>query len=199
MLGVKTYQYNVSCIPMISTAVRASEETILATTRVKWPPLVTPLGQHVDTWALQLIWKHITSLLRITWLAISRQYHKLLWNVSIILKITLWCNDTIRVAGPLWGGIYWSPVVFPHKRPATRTLMFSLVVDWTNGWINRPVSGDLGRDDAYCDVIVLHRACQSFMKSLMSFIWYLFSLLLTWASSLKDCRGDCDLWPHDAP
>ena len=52
---------------------------------------------------------------------------------------------------PITGG-------FPHKgsaTPLTRALIFSLMLAWTNGWINRRVAGELRRHGTHCNVIVI--------------------------------------------
>ena len=49
-----------------------------------------------------------------------------------------------------------SPVTgkFPTHRPVTRSLMFSLICAWINGWINNTDAGDLRRYHVHYDVIV---------------------------------------------
>ena len=44
---------------------------------------------------------------------------------------------------------------FPARRPVTRSLMFSLIYVWINGWVNSREAGDLGRYHAHYDVIVM--------------------------------------------
>ena len=47
-----------------------------------------------------------------------------------------------------------SPVTgeFPSQRPVTRSLMFSLICAWINGWVNNREAGDLRRHCAHYDV-----------------------------------------------
>ena len=52
--------------------------------------------------------------------------------------------ETFPVTGPLWeesNGHRWIPL----KRPVTRSLRFSFINAWTNGWANNRDAGDLRR------------------------------------------------------
>ena len=44
---------------------------------------------------------------------------------------------------------------FPSQRPVTRSLMFSLICSWTNGWVNNRDAGDLRRHHTHYDVVVM--------------------------------------------
>ena len=58
--------------------------------------------------------------------------------------------------GCIWlRGIHWSPVNSPQKGHWRAALMFSLICDRINGWVNNRESGDLIRHRAHCDVIVV--------------------------------------------
>ena len=48
--------------------------------------------------------------------------------------------------------IHWSLVDPHYKGLVTRTLMFSLMLAWTSGWINHWVTGDLRSHDAHRDI-----------------------------------------------
>ena len=52
-------------------------------------------------------------------------------------------------------GIHRSPVNSPHKGQWRGALMFSLICIWINGWLNNREAGDLRRDRAHYDVIVM--------------------------------------------
>ena len=56
---------------------------------------------------------------------------------------------------PFVRGIHRSPVNYPHKGQWRRPLMFSLICDRINGWVNNGQAGDLGRHRAHYDVIVM--------------------------------------------
>ena len=56
---------------------------------------------------------------------------------------------------PFVRGIHRSPVKSPHKVQWRGVLMFSLILAWTNGWINNRKAGDLRRHRAHCDVTVM--------------------------------------------
>ena len=64
-------------------------------------------------------------------------------------------GNAFRVTGPLCGGKPPVTSGFPSQRPVTRALMFSLMLALKNCWLNRRVTGDLGRYDTHCDVIVM--------------------------------------------
>ena len=56
---------------------------------------------------------------------------------------------------PFVRGIYWSPVISPHKCQWRGALMFSLICVWINGWVNSREAGNLRRYRAHFDVIVM--------------------------------------------
>ena len=56
---------------------------------------------------------------------------------------------------PFVRGIHRSPVNSPHKGQWRRTLMFSLICVWINGWVNNHEAGDLRRHRSHYDVIVM--------------------------------------------
>ena len=55
----------------------------------------------------------------------------------------------------LYAGNSSVTVEFLSQRPVTRSLMFSLICSWTNGWVNNPVAGDLRHRRAHYDVTVM--------------------------------------------
>ena len=57
---------------------------------------------------------------------------------------------------PFVRGIHWSPVNSPHKGQRRGALTFSLICAWINGWINNREAGDLRRNRAHYDVIVMY-------------------------------------------
>ena len=52
--------------------------------------------------------------------------------------------------------IHRSPVNFPHKGQWRGALMFTLICDRMNGWVNNHEAGDSRRYLAHCDVIVMN-------------------------------------------
>ena len=52
-------------------------------------------------------------------------------------------------------GIHRSPVNSTHKGQWRGALMFSLICDWINGWVNNRGAGDLRRYRAHYDVTVM--------------------------------------------
>ena len=62
-------------------------------------------------------------------------------NISTLLALCVWNS-------PVTGK-------FPAQRPGTRTLTFSLICAWKNGWVNNREVGDLRRHRAHYDVTVM--------------------------------------------
>ena len=62
---------------------------------------------------------------------------------------------------PLVWRIHRSPVNSPHKGQWRGALMFSLICVGINGWVNNRKAGDLRRQRAYYDVIVMMSTCVS--------------------------------------
>ena len=56
---------------------------------------------------------------------------------------------------PFVRGIHQSPVNSAHKSQWSGTLMFSLICEWINGWVNNREAGDLRRYCAHYDVTVM--------------------------------------------
>ena len=56
---------------------------------------------------------------------------------------------------PFVRGIHRSTVNSPHKGQWRGALMFSLIWVWINGWVNNRETGDLRRNRAHYDVIVM--------------------------------------------
>ena len=89
---------------------------------------------------------------------------------------------------PFVRGIHRSPVNSLHKGQWRGALMFSLICIWINGWVNNRKAGDLRRNHAHYDVIVMmcqivtwldnlfssnsNRCFTSFSYGLMNGIWY---------------------------
>ena len=77
---------------------------------------------------------------------------------------------------------------FPSQMPVTRSFDVSLICDWTNGWANNPVAGDLRRHFAHYDVTVMMwpawcRNCQNHGW------WCPGSLRQDISSNCLDCAG----------
>ena len=65
---------------------------------------------------------------------------------------------------PFVRGIRRSPVRCPHKVQWRGALMFSLICDWINGWVNNREAGDLRRHRDLYDVTVM--LCDNNFESL---------------------------------
>ena len=96
---------------------------------------------------------------------------------------------------PFVRGIHRSPVNSLHKGLWRGTLMLSLICVWINDWVNNREAGDLRRNRAHYDVIV--------MSIHMSDVWMMTSILPihNWSVSPTDCvqtiSNHCNnIWRH---
>ena len=100
--------------------------------------------------------------------------HTWLWFPKITCHIVLqycmmtssnWSN--FRVTSPLCGeftGQRW----IPHTKAQWRgALMFSFICAWINGWVNNRKAGDLRRQQAHYDVIVMGTMASTFSGGLI--------------------------------
>ena len=74
--------------------------------------------------------------------------------------LMIWHDDVIKWKHfpryrPFVRAIHRWPVNFPHKGQWRGALMFSLICDRINGWVNSREAGDLRRHPAHYDVIVM--------------------------------------------
>ena len=127
----------------------------------------------------------LASLISTITLSRSFSYFKAAWQLSCLNLWVWWiarCHDMIvflYLIEALWNrpschddvinwrhfprywpfvrGIHRSPVKSPHKGQWRGALMFSLICVWINGWVNSRESGDLRRNCAHYDVIVMQR------------------------------------------
>ena len=75
------------------------------------------------------------------------------WHISFLDGVIKW-KHFLRYWPFVWGIHRW-PVNSLHKGQWRRTLMFSLICAWINGWVNNREAGDLRRHRAHYDVIVM--------------------------------------------
>ena len=66
---------------------------------------------------------------------------------------------------PFVRGIHWSPMNSPHKGQWGGPVMCSLICAWTNGWVNNRDAGDLRRNHAHYDAIVMSRLIHEALPS----------------------------------
>ena len=80
-------------------------------------------------------------------------------------NIYIWHDNVIKCIHflrnwPFVRGIHRSPLSSRHKGKWRRTLIFSLICVWINGWINNRQADDLRRYPAHYDVtVMLHKSC----------------------------------------
>ena len=65
------------------------------------------------------------------------------------------------------------PGEFPHKGQWRRALMFSLIYVWINGWVNNHEAGDLRRNQAHYDVIVMRYQSSNKCENCSSWITWM--------------------------
>ena len=91
---------------------------------------------------------------------------------------------------PFVRGIHRSPVNCPHKGQWRGALLFSLICDWINGWVDSCEAGDPRRHRAHYDVIVM---CGIYHKSLPRFV-------IPWTTTvvwLPHCHWQNREWLHN--
>ena len=117
-----------------------------------------------------------TNLIEVSDIIIWKSLDKLVntWDIKVTMK-PWWITEPTEVKSyhrhcnhddvikwenfpcywPFVRGIHRSPVDSPHNGQWHRTLMFSLMWTWTNGWANSQDAGDLRCHGADCDIIVM--------------------------------------------
>ena len=74
------------------------------------------------------------------------------WSMfCLYIMMTSW-NGTVSALLAICAGNSPVPVEFPAQRPVSQ---FSLIYVWINGWVNNREAGDLRRNSAHYDVIVM--------------------------------------------
>ena len=79
-------------------------------------------------------------------------------NQDVFCIMTSWWRhqmETFSALLAICAGIHRSPVNSPHKGQWRGALMVSLSCAWISGWVNNREAGDLGRNCAHYDVIVM--------------------------------------------
>ena len=113
------------------------------------------------------------------------------WYCSYCYKSVSLYHDVIKWKHfprywPFVRGINRSPVNSPHKGQWRGALMFSLIYDWINGWVNNDEAGDLRRHRAHYNVTV--------MSCIIS-IWFLSNLCLKgWSWTRNKRKIDAKGW-----
>ena len=93
---------------------------------------------------------------RRVWEKVDKQY--IPWNTHQRCFV---CHDDVikwKHFPRYWSfvrGVHRSAVNSLHKGQWRGALMFSLICSWINGWVNNREAGDLKRQRAHCDVIVM--------------------------------------------
>ena len=87
---------------------------------------------------------------------------------------------------PFVRGIHRSPVNSPHKGQWCGALMFSLICTWINRWVNNRKAGDLRRNRAHHDVIVMYNDPIGRSTAMHSNVWF----LCTWENQAYGSPGN---------
>ena len=115
-------------------------------------------GAHSDGIQETLLWWMNIAALKFS--AVSKQ---ITWLTNFTKLLTYWHNyswwrpqmETFPRYWPFVRGIHQSPVNSPHKGQWREAFMFSLICIWINDWVNNHKAGDLRRNRARYDVIVM--------------------------------------------
>ena len=83
--------------------------------------------------------------------------HQNIITSIVAFRYTWWRHQMETISALLALCARNSPVTgeFPSQRPGRGALMFSLICAWINVWINNREAGDLRRNRAHYDVIVM--------------------------------------------
>ena len=106
--------------------------------RITDPMFVNPANDFLCL--LSLTWLHIIQMLSAGSHSIPIQIKSCYWKGPLEDVLCVPANRTVAYHDDVikWNHFprYW-PIVrgIPSQRPVTRTLMFSLICAWTNGWI----------------------------------------------------------------
>ena len=126
-----------------------------------WEKSTFQMDKHIETSSLQSGCNIIQVWIRWSQDALSQ------WPLycSGLTLIIAWISnhkfhDVIKLKHfprywPFVWGTHRSPVNSPHKGQWRGVLMFSLICAWINGWVNTREAGDLKRNRAHYDVIVM--------------------------------------------
>ena len=112
---------------------------------------------YIGPWKF-VFWSHFNNVVHI----LSVSYTKCAWSGSDFI-MQLQKNSHYELMKwkhfprywPFVRGIHRWPVNSPHKCQWRRALMFSLIYAWINGWVNNREAGDLRRNRAHYDVVVM--------------------------------------------
>ena len=84
-------------------------------------------------------------------------------------------------------GIHRSPGNSPHKGQWRGALVFSLICDWTNGWVNKRDAGVLRRYRTHYDVTVMCKGHEVFIVRRAGLLWSQQDFEWRWSVPLFKC------------
>ena len=84
----------------------------------------------------------------------------------------------------VWG-IHRSPVNSHHKDQWRGDLMFSLICAWINGWVNNRETGDLRRNRAHYDFIVMKISVNWYT---CAYIWVIYLMIQLKTNDILDAK-----------
>ena len=111
---------------------------------------------------VELFLLHLNTPISKVWGSVSQAQCTLMagivrWQFPSLSSTTWWRHqmETFSALLAICAGNSPVPGEFPTQRPGMRSLMFSLICIWINGWVNNGEAGDLRRHRAHCDVTVM--------------------------------------------
>ena len=95
-------------------------------------------------------------------------------DITSTFTLSWWRHqmETFSTLLALCAGNFRSPVNSPHKGQWRGALMFSLICEWTNWWVNNREAGDLRHHRAHYDVIVMFHNTTGLMCTIVLFLWF---------------------------
>ena len=126
-------------------------------------------AENVSVWRIRTDYRrYVSCVLNALWRHNVGMFSELLalwegnpwWSVDVTVlprnvMMTSSNGNIFRVTDHLCGEFTGSPANFPHKGQWRGALMFSLICARINGWVNNREAGDLRRNRAHYDVIVM--------------------------------------------
>ena len=144
------------------------------------------LTQLTDLKMLAAKWRPFCSCLNVTFLCVYKVYLQATetptpatWPHRTCITLSSWWRHQMETYWPFVQGIHRSPLNSPHKGQWHGALMFSLICAWISGWVNNREAGDLRRQRAHYDVIVMLVFARSRIPILSRSFAYRFYLMYT--------------------
>ena len=111
------------------------------------------------------------------------------WNVMYLFWKRKWSRwrhkmETFSTLLAIYAGNSTVTDEFPHKGQWRRTLMFSFICAWINGWVNNSEAGDLRRHHTHYDVTAMNDNAGSNFKKIFTNNNFRENITFVWNVSL---------------